>query len=166
VKLRENEKNRKLIDLLDKLEFNQVVIFVKSVPRCTALCKLLTEQNFPAVEIHRGMAQEDRFVFRLGSTSRKIFTLPDLFSSLARYKEFKEFQTRILVATNLFGRGMDIERVNIVFNYDMPESTDTYLHRVRSLVARVTESKELCHRSGCSCWSIRYERFGNHLCSR
>jgi superfamily II DNA/RNA helicase len=62
VKLRENEKNRKLIDLLDKLEFNQVVIFVKSVPRCTALCKLLTEQNFPAVEIHRGMAQEDRSV--------------------------------------------------------------------------------------------------------
>ena len=51
--------------------------------------------------------------------------------SLARYKEFKEFQTRILVATNLFGRGMDIERVNIVFNYDMAESTDTYLHRVR-----------------------------------
>ncbi|CAF3496960.1 unnamed protein product [Rotaria socialis] len=109
VKLRENEKNRKLIDLLDKLEFNQVVIFVKSVPRCTALCKLLTEQNFPAVEIHRGMPQEER---------------------LARYKEFKEFQTRILVATNLFGRGMDIERVNIVFNYDMPEDSDTYLHRV------------------------------------
>lgn len=37
---------------------------------------------------------------------------------------------RILVATNLFGRGMDIERVNIVFNYDMPEDSDTYLHRV------------------------------------
>ena len=34
------------------------------------------------------------------------------------------------MATNLFGRGMDIERVNIVFNYDMPEDTDTYLHRV------------------------------------
>lgn len=30
----------------------------------------------------------------------------------------------------MFGRGMDIERVNIVFNYDMPEDTDTYLHRV------------------------------------
>merc|ERR1739848_155120 len=39
-------------------------------------------------------------------------------------------QRRILVATNLFGRGMDIERVNIVFNYDMPEDSDTYLHRV------------------------------------
>ena len=34
------------------------------------------------------------------------------------------------MATNLFGRGMDIERVNIVFNYDMPENSDTYLHRV------------------------------------
>ena len=42
---------------------------------------------------------------------------------------FLDFQ-RILVATNLFGRGMDIERVNIVFNYDMPEDTDTYLPRV------------------------------------
>lgn len=40
------------------------------------------------------------------------------------------FLQRILVATNLFGRGMDIERVNIVFNYDMPEDSDTYLHRV------------------------------------
>ena len=37
----------------------------------------------------------------------------------------------MLVATDLFGRGMDIERVNIVFNYDMPESSDTYLHPVR-----------------------------------
>lgn len=50
---------------------------------------------------------------------------------LSRYQQFKDFQRRILVATNLFGRGMDIERVNIVFNYDMPEDSDTYLHRVR-----------------------------------
>ncbi|XP_038841056.1 ATP-dependent RNA helicase DDX39A-like [Salvelinus namaycush] len=71
--------------------------------------KLLVEQNFPAIAIHRGMAQEER---------------------LSRYQQFKHFQTRILVATNLFGRGMDIERVNIVFNYDMPEDSDTYLHRV------------------------------------
>ena len=49
---------------------------------------------------------------------------------LTRYQQFKNFQKRILVATNLFGRGMDIERVNIVFNYDMPEDSDTYLHRV------------------------------------
>merc|ERR1712029_1026641 len=108
-KIKENEKNRKLFDLLDALEFNQVVIFVKSVQRCIALAKLLQEQNFPAVDIHRAMNQEER---------------------LKRYQAFKNFQKRILVATNLFGRGMDIERVNIVFNYDMPEDSDTYLHRV------------------------------------
>merc|ERR1711892_1100258 len=77
VKLAENEKNRKLNELLDALEFNQVVIFVKSVQRAIQLDKLLQECNFPSVAIH------------------------------AR-----------------------IERVNIVINYDMPEVSDTYLHRV------------------------------------
>merc|ERR1712147_616 len=54
-KLKESEKNRKLFDLLDALEFNQVVIFVKSVQRCIALCNLLKDQNFPAIDIHRSM---------------------------------------------------------------------------------------------------------------
>uniref|UniRef100_A0A1I8EZ32 RNA helicase n=1 Tax=Wuchereria bancrofti TaxID=6293 RepID=A0A1I8EZ32_WUCBA len=109
VKLKEIEKNKKLLELLDQLEFNQVVIFVRSVQRCDALHTLLSEQNFPSIAIHRGMQQEER---------------------LSRYQQFKDFQKRILIATNLFGRGMDIERVNIVFNYDMPEDSDTYLHRV------------------------------------
>lgn len=109
VNLKEAEKNRKLFDLLDALEFNQVVIFVKSVQRCIALNQLLKDQNFPSIDIHRSMDQKER---------------------LERYSQFKNFQRRILVATNLFGRGIDIERVNIVFNYDMPEDSDTYLHRV------------------------------------
>lgn len=71
VKLKENEKNKKLFELLDVLEFNQVVIFVKSVQRCEALATLLTDQNFPAIAIHRGMAQEER---------------------LAKYQQFKDFQ--------------------------------------------------------------------------
>lgn len=53
---------------------------------------------------------------------------------LAKYQAFKSFNKRIMVATDLFGRGMDIERVNIVINYDMPESSDTYLHRVSELL--------------------------------
>merc|ERR1719488_68675 len=109
VKLTETEKNRKLNDLLDALEFNQVVIFVKSVQRAIALDKLLVECSFPSLAIHSGLNQEER---------------------IARYKQFKEFQKRILVSTDLFGRGIDIERVNIVINYDMPEEGDTYLHRV------------------------------------
>lgn len=47
-----------------------------------------------------------------------------------RYKIFKDFGKRIMVATDIFGRGIDIERVNIVINYDMPDCPDTYLHRV------------------------------------
>lgn len=109
VKLTEKEKNRKLNDLLDALEFNQVVIFVKSVQRAVALDKLLVECNFPSIAIHSGLQQDER---------------------IARYKQFKEFQRRILVATDLFGRGIDIERVNIVINYDMPDESDSYLHRV------------------------------------
>jgi len=108
-KLSEKEKNRKLNDLLDALEFNQVVIFVKSVQRAVALDKLLVECNFPSIAIHSGLNQEDR---------------------IARYKQFKDFQKRIMVSTDLFGRGIDIERVNIVINYDMPDDSDSYLHRV------------------------------------
>ena len=59
-----------------------------------------------------------------------VLIFPASICRLSRYQQFKDFQKRILVATNLFGRGMDIERVNIVFNYDMPEDSDTYLHRV------------------------------------
>ena len=95
---------------------------MKSVQRCVALAQLLIEQNFPAIAIHRGMTQEER---------------------LSRYQQFKDFQKRILVATNLFGRGMDIERVNIVFNYDMPEDTDTYLHRVARAGRFGTKGKSL-----------------------
>merc|ERR1719207_236190 len=109
VKLTEKEKNRKLNDLLDNLEFNQVVIFVKSVQRAIALDKLLVECNFPSIAIHSGLNQEER---------------------INRYKQFKDFQKRIMVSTDLFGRGIDIERVNIVINYDAPDMSDTYLHRV------------------------------------
>eukprot|EP00033_Pygsuia_biforma_P001436 GCRY01001621.1.p1 GENE.GCRY01001621.1~~GCRY01001621.1.p1 ORF type:complete len:474 (+),score=75.28 GCRY01001621.1:123-1424(+) len=109
LKLTESDKNRNLADLLDALEFNQVVIFVKSVARARELNKLLNECNFPSIVITSQIKQEER---------------------IERFQQFKDFNKRILVTTNLFGRGIDIERVNIVINYDMPEDADTYLHRV------------------------------------
>lgn len=109
IKLDAKEKNRKLNELLDALEFNQVVIFVKSVTRAKQLDALLRECNFPSIAVHGRMKQEER---------------------IARYKDFKQFHSRILVATDLFARGIDIERVNIVINYDFPGDDDTYLHRV------------------------------------
>jgi len=109
VKLEEAAKSRKLVELLDDLEFNQVVIFVRSVSRAKELDRLLRECNFPSTCIHSRLTQTER---------------------IERYTKFKSFQSRIMVATNLFGRGVDIERVNVVVNYDMTADADTYLHRV------------------------------------
>ncbi len=117
VKLKPEEKNRKLTDLLDALDFNQVVIFVSKQMRATELDRLLRECNFPSMCIHGQMKQEER---------------------IAKYNAFRKFEARILVATNLFGRGIDIERVNVVINYDFPSyedkskepPADQYLHRV------------------------------------
>jgi ATP-dependent RNA helicase UAP56/SUB2 len=109
IKLSEAEKNRKLNELLDSLEFNQVIIFVKSTIRANELDKLLRECNFPSIAVHSGVSQEER---------------------IKRYKEFKEFNKRICVATDVFGRGIDIERINLAINYDLPADADSYLHRV------------------------------------
>ena len=63
LKLEEREKNRKLNELLDDLQFNQVIIFVKSTIRATELDKLLRECNFPSIAVHSGVSQEERYVF-------------------------------------------------------------------------------------------------------
>ena len=60
VKLTEAQKNRKLNDLLDALDFNQVVIFVNGVRRAKELNKLLNECNFPSMAIYGGLEQEER----------------------------------------------------------------------------------------------------------
>jgi len=60
VNLQEKEKNRKLNDLLDNLQFNQVIIFVSNVVRCSELNKLLNEFSFPSIAIHGKLEQEER----------------------------------------------------------------------------------------------------------
>ena len=86
-----------------------VIIFVSGVARCKQLNELLLESNFPSICTHGGLAQSER---------------------LARYTSFKEGKSRILVATDIFARGVDFERVNIVINYDTPSTVEQYLHRV------------------------------------
>lgn len=116
VEIPENQKNKKLSDLLDNLLFNQVIIFVSKVERAIELNKILRECNFPSLTIHSGLNVEER---------------------IERYRQFKEGVGRILISTDLFARGVDMEKVNIVINYDMPrpltekqDEVDTYLHRV------------------------------------
>lgn len=107
--MEEKDKNRRLLDLLDSLEFNQVIIFVKLTSRANELNKLLCACNFPSIAVHSAMPQSER---------------------IERYKLFKEFNKRICVSTDVFGRGIDIERINLAINYDMPPEADQYLHRV------------------------------------
>jgi len=110
VKLKEEEKNKKLIDIFDKLDFNQVFVFVNAFNRAHHLDKVLRDEGFPSLCLHGKMNQDNR---------------------TENFKKFKEgTEARILVTTNLCGRGMDFKSVNVVINYDMPGDEDTYLHRV------------------------------------
>lgn len=95
--------------LLDGLPFNQVIIFVNTIERNKILSELLTLKLFNPISIHSGLNQQDR---------------------IHNYDLFKANGSRLLIATDLFGRGIDIERVNLVINYDFPQSRDIYLHRV------------------------------------
>ena len=75
------------------------MIFVSQVKRADALSKLLIKQGFPSICMHSKLTQEER---------------------LQRYQDFKDFKKRIMVSTDIFGRGIDMGKVNVVVNYDMP----------------------------------------------
>jgi len=113
LKIDESKKNRKLHALLGSLEYNQCIVFVKSLKRCEKLHEVLVENNQPCGMVHGKLDVEERL---------KIFA------------NFKKFETRILVCTDVYGRGVDFEKVNIVINYDLPDAkgggADQYLHRV------------------------------------
>ena len=109
VKLEEKEKNKKLLDILDKIQFNQVIIFVNNILRCDTLRDIIHKNGFPSVAIHAELSQEER---------------------IKKFDDFKDFKTRVMVATELYGRGVDFLKVNTVINYDMSTDPDAYIHRV------------------------------------
>ena len=109
VKLKEDEKNKKLLDVIDKVQFNQVIIFVNNIQRCEALSDILTQNGIPSIAIHADLPQEER---------------------IAKFDAFKDFKKRIMVATELYGRGVDFLKVNTVINYDMSTDAEAYVHRV------------------------------------
>lgn len=109
VKLEEKQKVMKLVELLDCLDFNQVIIFTKEVKYAEKLTEVLKNESFPAKAVHSRMEMPQR---------------------LKIYDEFKKANFRILVTTDIFGRGIDVEKINIVINFDMSNESDQYLHRV------------------------------------
>jgi RecG-like helicase len=85
-----------------------------------------------------------------------LFPFTHIALSLKRYTAFKAFEKRILVATDVFGRGIDVERVNIVVNYDAPSEADSYLHRVGYALLHFlfTRGLRFLHQS---CWSLWHQ---------
>jgi len=108
VDISESAKNRKLIDILDATQFNQCMVFVRTVQRARALNNLLVGQNFPSICVFGSMPQKIR---------------------LERYNAFREGKKHIMVSTDLMGRGVDYGRVNLVFHYDMSKDKIDYHHR-------------------------------------
>jgi ATP-dependent RNA helicase DDX6/DHH1 len=105
----EKQKVHCLNTLFTKLEVNQSMIFCNSVNRVELLAKKITELGYSCFYIHAKMKQEDR---------NRVF------------HEFRNGATRHLVSSDLFTRGIDIQAVNVVINFDFPKNSETYLHRI------------------------------------
>jgi len=107
--MQERQKIHCLYTLFSKLEINQSIIFCNSVNRVELLAKKITELGYSCFYIHSKMEQAHR---------NRVF------------HEFRNCATRHLVCSDLFTRGIDIQSVNVVINFDFPKSAETYLHRI------------------------------------
>jgi superfamily II DNA/RNA helicase len=98
-----------LLDLHTIMSTTQVIIFCNTIRKVTWLSEKLAEQNFDITAIHGNMTQQER-------------------NNIV--KEFRDGKTRLLLTTDLLSRGIDIPQVNLVINYDLPVSKETYIHRI------------------------------------
>ncbi|CEI93894.1 hypothetical protein RMCBS344292_08119 [Rhizopus microsporus] len=96
-------------ELLRKTPFYQCMIFVNSMPRSIELAEWLSEMGWKSAHISSGLSQHERL------------TVMD---------KMRQFKLRVLVCSDLIARGIDIDRVNLVINLDLPWEVETYLHRV------------------------------------
>lgn len=138
----ERQKVHCLNTLFSKLEINQSIIFCNSVNRVELLAKKITELGYSCYYIHAKMQQANRnrvfHEFRNGATrhlvtSGKSFTQShsneEIFHINARIHDLILFSLCLLIA-DLFTRGIDIQSVNVVINFDFPKTSETYLHRI------------------------------------
>jgi len=105
----EKQKVHCLNTLFSKLQINQSIIFCNSTQRVELLAKKITELGYSCFYIHARMNQEHR---------NRVF------------HDFRKGLCRNLVCSDLFTRGIDIQAVNVVINFDFPRMAETYLHRI------------------------------------
>lgn len=98
-----------LCDLYDTMTITQAVIFCNTKQKVTWLAEKLRESNFATCAIHGDMDQSARD---------------------AVMEEFRSGASRVLIATDIFGRGIDVQQVSLVICYDLPTNRELYIHRI------------------------------------
>ena len=98
-----------LKDIFSSLTISQSIIYCNSTRRVDDLEEAMLEDNFPVKKIHGKMTSEER---------------------KRTNAEFKSGSCRVLITSDLFARGIDVQQVSMVINFDIPKSEYTYLHRI------------------------------------
>lgn len=104
-----NQRFAALVDLLSYVSSTQTIIFVNHKDEAERLCKALAESDYNAGYINGDMTNDQRMII---------------------VEKFKMSVIRILISTDIAARGIDIPKVEVVFNYDLPTDEATYIHRV------------------------------------
>ena len=106
---REEWKFATLIDLFGTISSCQTIVYVNTIRKASWLKEKFIEKQFTAAVIHSELQQHER---------REIM------------EEFRGGNSRILVSTDLTARGIDVQQVSVVINYDIPTNIENYLHRI------------------------------------
>jgi ATP-dependent RNA helicase len=106
---REEWKFDTLCDLYDTLTITQAVIFCNTKRKVDWLASKLREANFTISAMHGNMPQRERD---------------------AIMSEFRSGASRVLIATDIWGRGLDVQQVSLVICYDLPSNRELYIHRI------------------------------------
>ena len=110
IKLDNDEQKYACIkDLFDGLTISQAIIYCNSTRRVDDLEEAMVQDEFPVKKIHGKMDEAER---------------------KSVHKDFKAGGCRVLVTSDLFARGIDVQQVSVVINFDVPKSEHTYLHRI------------------------------------
>jgi translation initiation factor 4A len=105
----DDQKYAALKDLYSMLNMSQCIIYCNSVKRVQDLYEAMSADNFPVCQIHSSMDKEER---------------------TKSYNEFKNGSQRVLISSNVTARGIDVQQVSTVINFDLPRCVHTYLHRI------------------------------------
>lgn len=105
----DRQKYATLKDLYSVISMSQCIIYCNSVKRVADLYDAMVEDGFPVCRIHSGMDKTERNI---------------------AFSEFRTGKYRVLISSNITSRGIDIQQVSVVINFDVPKCVHNYLHRI------------------------------------